>query len=126
MLAQIASGAVFRPAGRDPRTRKTGTMGRRRRPIFRFRSLGFTAELIETFLALGHEDQRRFVKALRLLDAEEKHPSYASTISGAVLRAPGRRAPRTTRGSRSCAMPAKSCWCGARAIAADRQLTPPV
>jgi mRNA-degrading endonuclease YafQ of YafQ-DinJ toxin-antitoxin module len=30
---------------------------------------------METFLAFGREDQRRFVKALRLLDSDEKHPS---------------------------------------------------
>jgi mRNA-degrading endonuclease YafQ of YafQ-DinJ toxin-antitoxin module len=35
----------------------------------------FTADFVESFAGFRAPDQKRFAKALRLLDADERHPS---------------------------------------------------
>src|SRR5260370_17989578 len=40
-----------------------------------YRSLDFTAEFLETLSKFSKQDQRRIVKALGLLDDDERHPS---------------------------------------------------
>jgi mRNA-degrading endonuclease YafQ of YafQ-DinJ toxin-antitoxin module len=40
-----------------------------------YRTLDITDTFRETFASFSNEDRRRFLKALRLLDQNEKHPS---------------------------------------------------
>ena len=44
-----------------------------------------TAEFLETFGRFSKSDQRRFIKALELLDTNEKHPSLRVHALGGPL-----------------------------------------